>query len=68
LKGKHRYRLGKDEEAERPLFSRTALHSSATSLIDYTTKKELRIESALPKDMSIVLQKLRQYASLQKQG
>ena len=64
LKGKHRYRLSKNEESERPLFSRTALHASSLLIKDYTTKNDLLIESPLPKDMTVVLQKLRQYASL----
>src|SRR5688500_7057593 len=34
LKGRHRYRLGKDEESERPLLSRTALHAFKIELTD----------------------------------
>jgi len=66
LKGKHRFKLGKDEESERPLLSRTALHALKIELIDYHSKQTLAIESPLPKDMNIVLQKLRQYSSISK--
>ncbi|MEO5906494.1 MAG: RNA pseudouridine synthase [Saprospiraceae bacterium] len=64
LKGKHRYRLGKDEEVEKPLFSRTALHASAIEINEYKSDKRIRIESPLPRDMHVVLQKLKQYAGL----
>lgn len=65
IKGRKRYHLGKDEE-ERPLLARTALHSSRIGFTDYTSGEPLKIESPLPKDMSVVLQKLRQYASIRK--
>ena len=64
LKGRHRYRLGKDEESERPLLSRTALHALRIELKDYHSKKSVSIECPLPKDMNVVLQKLRQYSSI----
>jgi 23S rRNA pseudouridine1911/1915/1917 synthase len=66
LKGKHRYKLGKDEEEERPLISRIALHASGIRFTDFATGKEIRLECALPRDMSIALAKLRQYAALSK--
>lgn len=64
LKGKKHYRLGKDEETERPIFSRTALHAAGITLQDFTTHDSIRIEAPLPKDMHVVLQKLRQYTPI----
>lgn len=64
LKGRHRFKLGKDDEVERPLLSRTALHALRIEFADYHTKQNVVIESPLPKDMNVVLQKLRQYSSV----
>ena len=64
LKGKKRYRLGKDEETERPLFNRTALHAASIGLLDFFSKDLLTIEAPLPKDMMVTLQKLKQYTSV----
>ncbi len=66
LKGKNKYRLGKDEEEERPLLSRLALHASSIQFTDFTTKNVIQIESPLPKDMQVAIAKLRQYAALLK--
>lgn len=66
IKGRKRYHLGKDEEVERPLLARTALHASRLEFIDFYTKQPIVVESPLPKDMHVVLQKLRQYASIPK--
>lgn len=64
LKGKNKYRLGKDEEEERPLLSRIALHASGISFEDFTTGDRLIVESDLPKDMKVAHAKLHQYSSL----
>ena len=64
LKGKKKYKLGKDEESERPILSRIALHAAGIRFIDFHSNEEVVIECPLPKDMQIVLQKLRQYTSL----
>jgi len=64
LKGKNRYRLGKDEEEERPLISRVALHASGISFDDFRTGERIAIESDLPKDMKVAHAKLRQYSGL----
>jgi len=64
LKGKNRYRLGKDEEEERPLISRIALHASGISFDDFTTHSRLVVESGLPKDMKVAYAKLHQYSGL----
>lgn len=66
VKGRKKYKLGKDEEHERPLFDRTALHSSSIEIMDFTTHEKIRIECGLPKDMSMVLQKLKQYSAILK--
>ena len=64
LKGKKHYRLGKDEETERPIFSRTALHAAGITIQDHSTHEDIRIEAPMPKDMHVALQKLRQYTSI----
>ena len=64
LKGRHRYHLGKDAESERPLLARTALHAAKIELTDFHNQMPLVIECPLPKDMNVVLQKLRQYSSV----
>ena len=66
LKGKHKYRLGKDEEEERPLMSRVALHASFIRIKDFTSGEEITVESNLPKDLRVSLDKLRQYSALVK--
>lgn len=66
VKGRKKYRLSKDQESERPLLSRTALHAHKLKLEDFRTKEEITIESPLPKDLLVVLQKLRQYSTIVK--
>jgi 23S rRNA pseudouridine1911/1915/1917 synthase len=66
LKGKNKYRLGKDEEQEKPLISRVALHASSLTFRDYTTSEWIGITCSLPKDLHVGLAKLRQYSSLSK--
>ena len=64
LKGKHRYHLSKNEETERPLLARTALHAAKIEISDFHTQAPILIECPLPKDMNVVLQKLRQYSAV----
>ena len=66
LKGKNKYRLSKDAEEERPLISRVALHASYIRIKDYSSGEEITVESSLPKDLRVALDKLRQYTSLAK--
>lgn len=66
LKGRKRYNLSKDAEMEIPIIARTALHASAISFIDYTSKEPVFIECHLPKDMNVSLIKLRQYSPVRK--
>jgi 23S rRNA pseudouridine1911/1915/1917 synthase len=66
LKGKNKYRLGKDEEEEKPMLSRLALHASSIRFTDFTTKNSIQLESPLPKDMQVAIAKLRQYSALVK--
>ncbi|HUR29927.1 MAG TPA: RluA family pseudouridine synthase [Saprospiraceae bacterium] len=61
LKGRHRYHLSKDEETERPLIARTALHAARIEFSDFHSQLPVSIECPLPKDMNVILQKLRQY-------
>jgi 23S rRNA pseudouridine955/2504/2580 synthase/23S rRNA pseudouridine1911/1915/1917 synthase len=66
LKGKHRYQLSKDAESENPILERVALHAGRIEILDFTSKKPVNIECPIPKDLSVVLRKLRQYTSLVK--
>ncbi|MDQ3015139.1 MAG: RNA pseudouridine synthase [Bacteroidota bacterium] len=66
IKGRRKYKLGKDDEQEKPLFDRTALHSSVIEIADFKTTQTIRVDCPLPKDMNIVLQKLKQYSPIQK--
>ena len=68
IKGRKKYHLSKDQEAERPLIARTCLHAASISFKDFQSHEQIIIESPLPKDMSIVVQKLRQYSSLTRLG
>ena len=61
LKGKNKYRLGKDEESERPLLSRLALHAAGIRFTDFNSKLPIQLESPLHKDMQVSILKLRQY-------
>lgn len=64
LKGKRKYNLSKDEEAERPLFGRIGLHASQLVINDFHSKEPLSIEAPLPKDMAVAIQKLRQFSAI----
>lgn len=64
LKGKKHYKLGKNEESERPILSRIALHAAGIRFIDFHSKQDVSINCPLPKDMQVGLQKLRQYTSI----
>jgi 23S rRNA pseudouridine955/2504/2580 synthase/23S rRNA pseudouridine1911/1915/1917 synthase len=66
LKGKNKYRLSKDAEEERPLISRVALHAASIRIKDFAGGGEIAVESPLPKDLRVGLEKLRQYTSLAK--
>lgn len=66
LKGKHKYRLSKNEEEERPLMARVALHAAALRFEDFKSRQQIEVEGVMPKDMEVTLTKLRQYASLHK--
>lgn len=66
LKGKHKYKLHKDEETEKPLLSRIALHASSITFRDFQSQQRIEIKSELPRDMSVAVVKLRQFSSLLK--
>ena len=55
---KRNYKLSKQEEEERPLLNRLALHSWKLGFTD-THGKSISLEAELPKDMAAVLQQLR---------
>jgi 23S rRNA pseudouridine1911/1915/1917 synthase len=54
---KKKFKLSKDEEEEKPILSRLALHSSLLSFID-ADDKEYTLEAPLPKDMKALVQQL----------
>ena len=64
IKGRKKYHLSKDAETEHPLLSRTALHASKITFMDFLSQEDITIESPLPKDMKVSLMKLRQYSAL----
>ena len=58
---KPNYRL-KPKAVERPLLSRTALHAEQLRLTHPVTERELMISAPFPKDLSVALKYLRQFA------
>ncbi len=58
---KKNYNLSKNEEAERPILSRLALHSWKLKFT--LNKKEYELEAELPKDLRALLQQLRKNTS-----
>jgi len=61
LKGKRNYKLAADQESERPLIGRTALHAQALTIRSLSSGESLRVECPLPKDLAVGLDKLRRY-------
>lgn len=59
---KKKFKLGENEEEERPLLSRLALHASELIFIDRMGEKK-RIEAPLPKDMSVTLKQLAKWSN-----
>jgi 23S rRNA pseudouridine1911/1915/1917 synthase len=55
---KHRYKLSKHEEEERPILPRLGLHAQRLILTDAEGKKH-ELEAEMPKDMRALLQQLR---------
>ena len=55
-----RYKSGKEQE-ERPLMSRTTLHSLKLSLNHPVTNERMTFEAELPKDFSAVIKQLRKW-------
>lgn len=60
LKGR-KFNLGKDEE-ERPLLSRTSLHSNRLIFEHPRTKQKIEVEAPLPKDIHAVVKQLRKWS------
>jgi len=58
---KKKYRLSDNEEAERPLLSRLALHASRLELVK-ADGTELKVEAPLPKDMAATIKQLNKWA------
>ena len=58
---KKNFKLSKDEEEERPLLGRQALH--AHTLVFTYKEKELRLEAPLPKDLIACLKQLDKWNS-----
>lgn len=58
---KRKYNVGKDQE-ERPLLSRTPLHSSCISFIHPMSEVKVLFNAELPKDMTATINVLNKYA------
>jgi 23S rRNA pseudouridine955/2504/2580 synthase/23S rRNA pseudouridine1911/1915/1917 synthase len=56
---KKKYNLSKNEEAEKPILSRLALHSASLKFL--INDREYFFEAPLPKDMKALLQQLRKW-------
>jgi 23S rRNA pseudouridine1911/1915/1917 synthase len=54
----------KDEEPERPLLDRPALHAERLTLTQPSTGQSLTIEAPWPKDLTVTLKQLRKYAGM----
>ncbi len=65
LKGK-RYKVPLNQEVERPLIGRVALHASSLDIVEYGSGKILHLEAPWPKDLRAGLQQLRQWAEVAK--
>ena len=59
---KKKYNVGKNQE-ERPLLSRTPLHSAAIEFTHPFTEKRIRFEAEMPKDMQATINVLKKYAA-----
>lgn len=57
---KHRFKLSKAEEEERPLLSRLALHAASLQFTG-PDGQEMRLEAPLPKDLDATLKQLRKW-------
>lgn len=63
VKGK-KYKLSQDQETERPLISRVALHASSIEIGEYQTAQRLTLKSEWPKDLRVTLIQLRQWSEI----
>ncbi|HVB04137.1 MAG TPA: RNA pseudouridine synthase [Chitinophagaceae bacterium] len=59
---KHNYRSARDQEAEKPLLSRLALHSSQLIFTD-PQGREVNLKAPLSRDMNALIQQLGKYSS-----
>lgn len=57
---KHKYKLSKNEEEEKPILDRLALHSYKLKFVDLN-RNILDLEALLPKDLKATLQQLRKW-------
>jgi len=55
---KNKYKLSKNEEAERPLMSRLTLHASKLEFKHIVDEKPIIVEAPLPKDFAAVIKQL----------
>ena len=55
---------GKEEEVERPLLDRPALHAERLTLTQPSTGQSLTLEAPWPKDLTVALKQLRKFAGL----
>ena len=61
---KKKFKLSENEEAERPLISRLALHSNKLVLVSAGGER-IEIEAPLPKDMAVTIKQLSKWAAPQ---
>ncbi len=57
---KHQFKLSKNEEEERPILNRLALHAFQLSFTD-PNQKEVFLEAPLPKDLKAVIRQLQKW-------
>src|SRR6266496_399514 len=57
---KHRYKISKDQEEEKPILNRLALHAQFLKFRDISGKS-FEAEAPLPKDLKAVLNQLRKW-------
>jgi 23S rRNA pseudouridine955/2504/2580 synthase/23S rRNA pseudouridine1911/1915/1917 synthase len=57
---KHRFKLSKNVEEEKPILNRLALHSASLSFMD-SHEKKIHLEAAVPKDLKAIVQQLEKW-------
>jgi len=60
---KRGYRMRREDETEKPIIARPALHASAIMFLPVGTAQPTRVEAPLPRDFRVLLKMLRKYAA-----